>query len=160
MTVKQIIYLKIYAHEFLVCSFLLVTFSFDTNALIRILNHIHMIFNLNENRLEQFSILTDPINTNIKYSVTSFILYVYFITLYRKTCLRKKKEEEAYKMLTLIKTTNNAHKISLQSSVSLPRRLRYSYCMIVHIIDDNKKKKNLTRKFFLTIMFYKILKIN
>ncbi len=72
----------------------------------------------------------------------------------------KKKEEEAYKMPALIKTTNNAHKISLQSSVSLPRRLRYSYCMIVHIIDDNKKKKNLTRKFFLTIMFYKILKIN
>ncbi len=140
MTVNQIIYLKIYAHEFLVCSFLLVTFSFDTNALISILNHIHMIFNLNENLLEQFSILTDPINTNIKYSVTSFILYVCFITLYRKTCLRKKKEE-AYKMLTLIKTTNNAHKISLQSSVSLPRRLRYSYRMIVHIIDGNKKKR-------------------
>ncbi len=59
------------------------------------------------------------------------------------TYLRQKAEEkEAYKMHILIRNTNNAHKISLQSFVSLYRRLRYSYCMIVHIIDDNKKKNN------------------
>jgi hypothetical protein len=52
----------------------------------------------------------------------------------------EEEEEEAYKVCTLIKYTNNAHKISLLSFVSLYRRLTYSHCMIVHIIDDNIKR--------------------
>ncbi len=120
-----------------------------------------MIFKINETKreeekqcilLEQFSILTicqfDPIKKNIRYSVTSFIQYMCLISLCHKTallvqywtCLRRKQKEnkESYEMLILIKNMTDAHKISLLSSISLSRRLRDSYCMIVHIIDKNK----------------------
>ncbi len=59
---------------------------------------------------------------------------------------KNEEEEEAYKVCILIKYTNNAHKILLLSFASLYRRLTYSYCMIVHIIDDNTKRIFLTYK--------------
>jgi uncharacterized membrane protein len=94
-----------------------------------------------------------PLRSTWRYSVTSFIQYARLILLCHttallvqySTCLRQKENVEAgesYKMLVLIKNMTDAHKISLLSFMSLSRRHRYSYCMIVHIIDDNKKDEH------------------